>query len=80
VISNPELAETLAREGRQRFSDSLDADERDALLVSALFGRHRISRAREETFYYFDHHPGGRFTERVSTLTGLYPLPALPNP
>jgi hypothetical protein len=78
VKSNPPLAEALAREGRQRFADSADADERDALLVDALINQQRIGSARSETYYYFDHHPGGRFGEHLFVMTGVHPRPAGP--
>jgi hypothetical protein len=78
VKSDPPLAEALAREGRQRFGDSPDADERDALLVDALINQQRIGAARSETYYYFDHHPGGRFGEHLFVMTGVHPRPARP--
>ena len=78
VKSDPQLAEALAREGRQRFADSPDADERDALLVDALINQQRIGSARSETYYYFDHHPGGRFGEHLFIMTGVHPRPAGP--
>src|SRR5208283_415527 len=73
VKSDPQLAEALAREGRQRFADSPDADERDALLVDALINQQRIGAARSETYYYFDHHPGGRFAQHLLVMTGVHP-------
>ena len=73
VKSQPERAEALAREARRRFPDGADADERDALLVDALINQQRIGRARDETYYYFDHHPGGRFAEHLFTMTGVHP-------
>ena len=78
VKSDPPLAEALAREGRQRFADSSDSDERDALLVDALINQQRIGAARSETYYYFDHHPGGRFGEHLFIMTGVHPRPAGP--
>ncbi len=78
VKSDPQLAETLAREARQRFADSPDADERDALLVDALINQQRIGAARSETYYYFDHHPGGRFADHLFVMTGVHPSPARP--
>ncbi len=75
VKSKPEQAETLAREARRRFPNGADADERDALLVDALINQQRIGRARDETYYYFDHHPGGRFAEHLFTMTGVHPQP-----
>jgi hypothetical protein len=75
VKSDPPLAESLAREGRQRFADSADSDERDALLVDALINQQRIGAARSETYYYLDHHPGGRFAEHLFVMTGVHPSP-----
>jgi hypothetical protein len=79
VKSDPGKAEALAREGRQRFPDSADADERDALMVDALINQQRIGAARSETYYYFDHHPGGRFTEHLFSMTGVHPTPSGPH-
>ena len=78
VKSAPAKAEALAREGRQRFPDSADSDERDALLVDALINQQRIGAARSETYYYFDHHAGGRFTEHLFAMTGVHPTPRGP--
>jgi hypothetical protein len=78
VKSNPSLAEALAREGRQRFADSPQSDERDALLVDALINQQRIGAARSETYYYFDHHTGGRFAEHLFAMTGVHPRPMGP--
>ena len=78
VKSNPVLAEALAREGRQRFPDSPDSDERDALLVDALINQQRIGAARSEAYYYFDHHPQGRFREHLFYMTGVHPVPRGP--
>jgi hypothetical protein len=76
VESNPEKAEALARESRRRFPDGAEADERDALLVDALINQQRIGRARDETYYYFDHHPHGRFAEHLAAMTGVHPRPS----
>jgi hypothetical protein len=78
VKSNPELAESLARDGRRRFPDSAESDERDALLVDALINQQRIGAARSETYYYFDHHPNGRFGEHLFVMTGVHPTPKAP--
>jgi len=80
VKSDPPKAEALAREARQRFPASAEADERDALLVDALINEQRIGAARTETYYYFDHHPGGRFTDHLFTMTGVHPTPPRPGP
>ena len=78
VKDDPPLAEALARAGRQRFADSADSDERDALLVDALINQQRIGAARSETYYYFDHHPAGRFGEHLFIMTGVHPRPVGP--
>jgi len=75
LTNNPRLAETLAREGQQRFPDSPNADERDMLLVAALFNQRRIDSARREAFVYFQRHPDGQFTKDLSALTGVRPRP-----
>jgi hypothetical protein len=75
VKSDPVRAESLARESRRRFPEGETADERDALLVDALINQQRIGRARDETYYYFDHHPGGRFAEHLFIMTGVKPRP-----
>jgi hypothetical protein len=78
VKSDPPKAESLAREARQRFGDSPESDERDALLVDALINQQRIGAARSETYYYFDHHPAGRYAEHLFTMTGVHPTPSGP--
>jgi hypothetical protein len=80
VKSRPAEAEGLAREARRRFPDGADADERDALLVDALINQEHIGAARDETYYYFDHHPGGRFGDHLSVMTGVRPRPSRPAP
>jgi hypothetical protein len=80
VRSNPGAAEALAREARTRFPHSPRADEWDALLVDALVNQQRIGAARSETYYYFDHHPEGRFAAHLFALTGVHPVPAGPGP
>ena len=79
VRSNPQLAESLAREGRNRFPDGVDAEERDALLVDALINQQRIGAARSETYYYLDHYPAGRFAEHLFVMTGVHPRPRGPS-
>jgi len=78
VKSNPPLAESWAREGRRRFPDSPDSDERDALLVDALINQQRIGAARDETYYYMEHHPQGRFRDHLFIMTGVHPSPRGP--
>ncbi len=78
VKANPPLAEALAREGRRRFPNSPDADERDALLVDALINQQRIGPARDETYYYMDQHPQGRFRQHLFIMTGVSPRPRGP--
>jgi hypothetical protein len=76
VKSEPERAEALAREARHRFPDGAAADERDALLVDALINQQHIGAARDETYYYIDHHPEGRFAEHLFVMTGVHPPPS----
>ena len=78
VKADPERAEALARESRRRFPAGETADDRDALLVDALINQQRIGRARDETYYYFDHHPDGRFAEHLFIMTGVRPRPQGP--
>ena len=78
VKNEPAQAEALAREARRRFPDGAEADERDALLVDALINQQRIGAARDETYYYFDHHPHGRFGEHLFVMTGVRPPPKKP--
>jgi len=75
VKTDPVRAEQLAREARRRFPKGAEADERDSLLVDALINQQRIGRARDETYYYFDHHPNGRFRDHLSVMTGVRPRP-----
>jgi hypothetical protein len=79
VKSNPQRAESLAREGRRLFPDGADAEERDALLVDALINQQRIGAARSETYYYFDHYPTGRFADHLFIMTGVHPRPLGPS-
>jgi len=80
VRTDPRQAEALAREARARFPDSPRADEWDALLVDALVNQQRIGAARSETYYYYDHHPGGAFAAHLFALTGVHPVPVGPGP
>ena len=59
----PALAEEIAREDQKRNPDGPDADERDALLVSAVYNQHQPGRARKEARVYFRRHPDGKYVE-----------------
>jgi hypothetical protein len=63
---NPALAEALAREGRARFGDSPASDERDFIVVRALLNQLDRERARSEAYYYFAHHPNGRWVDKIA--------------
>ncbi len=78
VKSDPARAEALARESRERYPQGESADERDALMVDALVNQERIGAARDETYYYFRQHPGGRFAEHLFAMTGARPAPQGP--
>jgi hypothetical protein len=75
VRSNPELALSLAQEARQEFGDSADSDERDKLLVDALINLQKIGAARDETTYYYRHHPAGQYRQYLWAMTGARPDP-----
>jgi hypothetical protein len=80
VKGQPTRAEALAREARRRFPDGDYADERDALLVYALINQQRIGPARDETYYYYDHHPEGKFAHQLFVMTGVHKPPKRPPP
>jgi hypothetical protein len=71
--TNPRLAASLALEDRQRFPNSPDAEERDVILVAALHNQRDVDGANSEAWYYFVHHPNGKFTKYLSELTGVSP-------
>lgn len=71
--TNPDLAASLALEDRQRSPNSQDAEERDMVLVAALYNGRDIDGAKREAWYYFQHYPNGKFTDYLSKLTGLTP-------
>jgi hypothetical protein len=75
VRANPELALSLAREARQQFGDSAQSDERDKLLVDALVNLQKIGAARDETGYYYRHHPAGQYRQYLWAMTGARPDP-----
>jgi hypothetical protein len=77
----PELAEQLVRADQERFPDRPDADERDALLVAAVYNQHQPTRARKEARVYFRKHPNGRFKDFLQKGTGAsVPPPASSSP
>jgi hypothetical protein len=73
VKIDPRLAESLAREARQQLRDSPESDDRDMLLVLALINQNRTAVAIVETYYYFEHHPGGRHVDQLSAMIGVKP-------
>jgi len=75
VKTNPTASLAMAREARARFGDSSESDERDKLLVDALINLQKIGAARDETGYYYKHHPDGRFGQYLWTMTGARPDP-----
>jgi hypothetical protein len=75
VRANPDLAVALARQARQAFGDSTQADERDKLLVDALINLQKIGAARDETLYYYQHHPAGQYRQYLWSMTGARPEP-----
>jgi len=75
VRTKPELALALAREARQELGDSAESDERDKLLVDALINLQKIGAARDETGYYYRHHPAGQYRQYLWAMTGARPDP-----
>src|SRR5450631_1381417 len=75
VRTNPELALALAKEARQELGDSAESDERDKLLVDALINLQKIGAARDETGYYYRHHPAGQYRQYLWAMTGARPDP-----
>ena len=75
VRANPELALALARQARQAFGDSAQSDERDKSLVDALINLQKIGAARDETLYYYQHHPAGQYRQYLWSMTGARPEP-----
>jgi hypothetical protein len=71
LATDPRQTELLAREGRILFPNSPYADERDFLLVAAVFNQGRIERAKLEAHYYFERHHTGRFAKDATALTGI---------
>jgi hypothetical protein len=70
--TNPRLVESLARELRRQFPDGKDADERDAILVGAVYNQRKFGVAKAEGQYYVKHHPQGQFLKYVAVLTGMH--------
>jgi type IV secretory pathway VirB10-like protein len=75
VRANPELALALAKAARQELGDSAESDERDKLLVDALINLQKIGAARDETGYYYRHHPAGQYRQYLWAMTGARPDP-----
>jgi hypothetical protein len=80
LISDPEFAEELIREDRERFPDGPDADERDASLISALYNQRRMYDAQLEALNYYEQHPDGQFTDYVMRETRVRPPPRRAKP
>jgi hypothetical protein len=72
LTEDPKLAEQWARAHKEQFPDSPDADERDALLVAAIYNQRDPLRARLETRRYLRRHPNGRFAEQLMHVTGAH--------
>jgi hypothetical protein len=73
VLTEPGRAEQLVYRDRERFPGSPFADERDALLVSAIQNQRRPLEARAAARRYFRDHPNGRFKDFVMQATGVRP-------
>lgn len=73
LVDDPARAERLARKYAERYPNSSDMDECDALLVYATWNGSGVDRARAEASRYFRRHPRGEYTEQLSRLTGMHP-------
>ena len=71
--SDPDGAELLAREYREKFPNGTEMDDNDAILVISVLNQRDVDRARYEAVQYFRRHPDGDHTERISRLTGMRP-------
>jgi hypothetical protein len=70
IATNPRLAEDLVIEGRRRFpGDTPESDERDAMMVTAVYNQGKIDLAYREADYYLEHHPNGRYREKLISLS-----------
>ena len=75
LTEDPVLAEQPARADQERFPDRPEADERDALLVAAVYNQKQPTRARKEARRYFRQHPDGRYREFLQKGTGAFVPP-----
>jgi hypothetical protein len=73
LLTEPGRAEQLVYRDRERFPGSPFADERDALLVSAIQNQRRPLEARAAARRYLRDHPNGRFKDFVIQATGVRP-------
>jgi hypothetical protein len=73
VLTDPARAEQLIYADRKAFPGSPFADERDALLVSAIHNQRQPAEARAAARSYFRDHPRGRFVDFVTSVTGVHP-------
>ena len=71
--SDPKRAEELGRIYQERFPGGARLDEADALLVYALYNQGLFDSAGLEAIHYFEHHPKGRYTEKLTKLTRMRP-------
>ena len=71
TMTNPSLAEKLAREHQEHFPKSRNSDERDFLLVAAISNQHRLDEARYEAIHYFKRHPTSPYSDRLASALGM---------
>ena len=70
--SDPELAIQLARAANLRFPDSALAPERHSIIVHALAGQGKASKARGEAEYAVNHYPDGPWVREMEAFTGAH--------
>jgi hypothetical protein len=70
--SDPELAIQLARAANLRFPDTELAPERHSIIIHALAGQGKASKARGEAEYAVNHYPDGKWVREIEGFTGAH--------
>jgi len=74
----PASALSLSDEGEKRFGDSAAAEERRALVISALINLERIGSARSRAYEFLRRYPNGPYSANVAAMTGVHLTPEGP--
>jgi hypothetical protein len=70
--TDSEFAIARAREGNQRFPDSVNAPERSSILIHALAAAGRASEARGEAESMVNRYPDSAWVREVERFTGAH--------